>query len=138
MDIRAIGDLFQQVGSSNAMLIVITFAIGWFFIRILPKPVERLVTAIENLGKTFAVQDERSAIIFRSVSGLQEDLRELTKVTANQADIIRLHTRLDDHFVVTATKEDVKLIIDALAAHTRDCQVRSNLIQRDILGGANK
>lgn len=138
MDIKTIGDLFQLVGASNAMLIIVSFAVGYFFVKILPNAVERLVTAIENLGKTFAVHDERSTIVFQSVCGLQNDVRELAKSTANQGDIIRLHTRLDDHFIIASTKEDIKLVIEAITEHAKDCQIRSSQIQRDVIGGGNK
>ena len=135
MDIRTIGDLVQQVGISNAILIVVVAVIAWFFVKVLPKAVERLVSAIEGLGTTFAVHDARATAISQGLSCLQADVRDLNKNVANQDHIVRLHDRLDIYFLSSATKEDIKVILEAISKHQTDCQLRSGQIQRDVIGG---
>lgn len=136
LDIKVLSDIFQQVGAGNAALIIILFLFSWGFIRIikvLPRLVERLVCAIENLGTTFAVHDTRATVIAQGIVTLQSSIHELSKEMATQSDIIRLHKRLDDHNITAATKEDINQVLKAMADHSRDCQDRTNQIQRDVL-----
>lgn len=136
LDIKVISGIFQEVGAGNTALIIILFLFSWGFVRIinvLPKAINRLVAAIENLGTTFVVHDTRSTVISQSIITLQAEVHELIKTVANQDSIIRVHKRQDDHNATAATKEDVGLILKALGEHTKDCQDRSNQINRDIL-----
>lgn len=135
MELKVLAEILQEVGAGNTALIVILGLFAWFFTKVLPKAVERLVAAIENLGTTFAVHDVRASAISQSLIGIETNIYNLNKNVANQENIVRLHDRLDIHFSNSATKEDIKLIIDAVADHARDCQVRNNQLQRDVIGG---
>jgi len=135
LDVGVLVEIFQKLGAGNTAVILIMGLFAWFFTKVLPRAVERLVAAIENLGTTFAVHDVRASAISQSLTSLQADMFNLSKNVANQENIVRVHDRLDIHFSNSATKEDIKLIIDTMMDHSKDCQARGNQLQRDIIGG---
>lgn len=138
MDIKLIAEIFQELGAGNTALIVILFLFTWGFVRIikvLPNLIERLVSAIENLGTTFAVHDVRASAISQTLLSIESNIKDLNRDVANQENITRIHERLDSHFVTAATKEDIKLILTAINDHSKNCQEMGVQLQRDVIGG---
>jgi flagellar biogenesis protein FliO len=118
-------EVFKELGAGNTALIVLILLFVWFFVKILPQATERIVKAIENLGKVFAAHEERSVSIQNDIKVLQLDVKDLQgdvqKVLESmmrKEEVGRIHDRLDN----MATREDIAIFTAALRDHSDDCR----------------
>lgn len=118
MELQSIAAIVNTLGLGNTALLIILALFCYFFVQILPKAVERIVKAIENLGVTFATHDTRAIALQQSVLSLTADVKTLNDKVATKTDVESIHSKMD--------------------LHQQDCQRRSTHLMHDILEGRNK
>ena len=117
-------EVFREFGAGNTAQLIILGLFAWFFIKILPQAVERVVKAIEDLGKVFAVHEERSILLQQTVLSIQADLRCVQTNSPTKETINKIHDRIND----LPTKDDFNLFIDELRRHGEECEKRGSRI----------
>ncbi|MDU2064722.1 MAG: hypothetical protein E6713_07740 [Sporomusaceae bacterium] len=121
-------DIFREFGAANTVFLVMLGCVVWVTVKVLPKFIERIVLAIEGLGKTFAAHDERANLLYQQVMSLQSDINTMQKSAITLESIMRIHERIDKAVLVLATKEDVDAVLKALDRHSDECERRSERI----------
>jgi len=130
--VKFVADVFREFGAGNTALVIILGMFVYFFLKLMPPAVERVVAAVEKLGTTFAVHDERATLLYQLVTTVLTEIHSIKAGQVTETHLNRFHERIDNIVSNQVTKDQlddcIELLKKELERHASLCEKQNNRI----------